>query len=184
MAVPMPHRRFTVDEYHRMGEAGILGPYDRVELIAGEIVTMSPIGGRHMGRVNTLSNLLVGLVGRDALVSTQKPIRLANDGEPQPDIALLRHDASKDAVPTPDDVILVIEVADSSLDYDRNVKLPLYAAAGIPEAWLVNLPGEMIERYSDPRDGIYRLIARARRGETLASTVLPALVLPIDAALG
>jgi Uma2 family endonuclease len=180
----MPHRRFTVDEYHRMGETGILGPHDRVELIAGEIVTMSPIGGRHMGRVNTLAEQLADLVRADALVSVQNPIRLADYSEPQPDIALLRRDASRDAVPTVLDVILVIEVADSSLDYDRNVKLPLYAAAGIPEAWLVNLPGEMIERYSDPRDGIYRLIARARRGETLASTVLPALVLPVDAVLG
>ena len=183
MAVPMQHRRFTVDEYHRMGETGILGPHDRVELIAGEIVTMSPIGGRQMGRVNTLAEQLADLVRADALVSVQNPIRLADYSEPQPDIALLRRDASRDAVPTVLDVILMIEVADSSRNYDRLVKLPLYAAAGISEAWLVDLLGRLIERHSAPRDGVYPQVVVARRGDTLTSTVLPDLAPAVDAVL-
>jgi Uma2 family endonuclease len=184
MATQIARRRFTVEDYHRMAEAGILTEDDRVELIAGEIVEMTPIGGPHMGRLNNLADLLADLVRREALISVQNPIQLSTGSEPQPDIALLRRGAPRDAVPTPADVLLVIEVADTSLAYDRNVKLPLYAAAGIPEAWLFDVGGEALERHTEPRDGEYRLIARARRGESLASTVLPALVLPVDAILG
>jgi Uma2 family endonuclease len=184
MIASVTRRRFLVEDYERMVTAGILTEDDRVELIAGEIVEMSPIGGRHMGRVNVLTALLSRVVMQEALISVQNPIRLSTDGEPQPDIALLRHDASLDTVPTPDDVLLVIEVADSSRDYDRQVKLPLYAAAGIREAWLVDLVDEVIERHTDPRDGIYRRVARAGRGESLTSTVLPAITLSVDAIIG
>lgn len=184
MVAPVTRRRFMVDDYERMAAAGILTEDDRVELIAGEIVETSPIGGRHVGRVNILVDLLADMVRPDALISVQNPIRLSTDGEPQPDIALLRRGASLDAVPTPEDVLLVIEVADSSRDYDRGVKLPLYAAAGIKETWLVDLVAEIIERHTDPHDGIYRRVASARRGESLASTVLPAIILSVDAVLG
>jgi Uma2 family endonuclease len=183
MVAPVARRRFTVDDYERMAEAGILAEDDRVELIAGEIVEMSPIGGRHVGCVNVLADLLWDVVGREALISVQNPIRLSADGEPQPDIALLRRGAPR-AVPTPEDVLLVIEVADSSRDYDRTVKLPLYAAAGIEETWLVDLVAEVVERHTDPHDGVYRRVASARRGESLSSTVLPAVVLAVDAILG
>jgi Uma2 family endonuclease len=184
MATQIARRRFTVEDYHRMAEAGILTEDDRVELIAGEVVEMTPIGGPHMGGVNRLNELLTRQVAGSAIVSVQNPIQLSTDGEPQPDIALLRRDAPRDAVPTAADVLLVIEVADTSLAFDRDVKLPLYAAAGIPEAWLFDVGGEALERHSEPRAGEYRLIARARRGESLPSTVLPALVLPVDAILG
>jgi Uma2 family endonuclease len=184
MVALVARRRFLVDDYERMGTAGILTEDDRVELIAGEIVEMSPIGGRHVGRVNLLADLLADVVRREALISVQNPIRLSADGEPQPDITLLRRGVSLDAVPTPADVLLVIEVADSSRDYDRGVKLPLYAAAGIEETWLVDLVAEIIERHTDPYDGIYRRVASARRGESLASTVLPAMVLSADHVLG
>jgi Uma2 family endonuclease len=167
-----------------MVTAGILTEDDRVELISGEIVEMAPIGGRHMGRVNVLNDLLTGLARQEALVSVQNPIRVSNDSEPQPDIVLLRRDASRDIVPTSADVLLAIEVADSSRDYDRGVKLPMYAAAGIPETWLVDLVGEIIERHSDPDHGIYRRIAPFRRGESISSTVLPDLVLSVDAIFG
>ena len=183
MVAPVARRRFMVDDYERMAAAGILTEDDRVELIAGEIVEMSPIGDRHVGCVNVLADLLADLVRREALISVQNPIRLSADGEPQPDIALLRRGAPR-AVPTPDDVLLVIEVADSSRDYDRGVKLPLYAAAGIKEAWLVDLVAEIIERHTDPYDGVYRRIAPARRGESLSSTALPAIILSVDAILG
>jgi Uma2 family endonuclease len=183
MVAPVARRRFTVDDYERMAEAGILAEDDRVELIAGEIVEMSPIGDRHVGCVNVLADLLWDVVGREALISVQNPIRLSADGEPQPDIALLRRGAPR-AVPTPEDVLLVIEVADSSRDYDRTVKLPLYAAAGIRETWLVDLVAEVVERHTDPHDGVYRRVASAGRGESLQSTVLPAVILAVDAILG
>ncbi len=177
-------RRFTADEYHRMAEAGILTEDDRVELIAGEIVEMSPVGPRHVYRLAILNQLLNALVGREVLVSVQSPVRLVTDGEPQPDIALLKLRPYTQALPTADDLLLVIEVAESSLAYDRSVKLPLYAAAGITEAWLVNLVDETIERHTDPRGGRYRQTVLAGRGESLASTVLPAVTIPVDAVLG
>ena len=183
MVALVARRRFLVDDYERMAAAGILGEDDRVELIAGEIVEMSPIGDRHVGCVNLLTDWLADVVRREALISVQNPIRLSDDGEPQPDIALIRRDAIR-AVPTPADVLLVIEVADSSRDYDRGVKLPLYAAAGIEETWLVDLVAEIIERHTDPYDGVYRHVASARRGESLASTVLPAMILSVDLVLG
>src|SRR6266508_549175 len=149
MVAPLTRRRFLVDDFERMAAAGILTEDDRVELIAGEIVEMAPIGGRHMGRVNVLVELLMDLVRQEALISVQNPIRLSADSEPQPDIALIRRSASRDTVPTPEDALLVIEVADSSRDYDRGVKLPLYAAAGIPETWLVDLVAEIVECHTD-----------------------------------
>lgn len=184
MLAPMARRRFMVDDYERMAEAGILGEDERIELIAGEIVEMSPIGGRHVSCVNVLADMLADVVRREALISVQNPVRLSEDSEPQPDIALLWRSTPRDALPTPDDVLVVIEVADSSRDYDRAVKLPLYAAAGIKEAWLVDLIAEIIERHTDPYDGTYRRIAPARRGESLSSTVLPDIVLSVDAVLG
>ncbi|CAA9582307.1 MAG: COG1355, Predicted dioxygenase [uncultured Thermomicrobiales bacterium] len=190
MAVQVAHaarverRRFTVEEYHRMAEAGILGEDDRVELIDGEIVQMSPIGGPHMRCVNRFNNLLVPQVGPGLSVSVQNPVRLSNRNEPQPDLAVLRDAAGADAVPLAAEALLVVEVADTSLRYDREVKLPRYAAAGIPEAWLADLPGERLERHSDPRDGAYTRVVVARRGETLVSTVLPGLEIPVGAVLG
>lgn len=177
-------RRFMAEEYERMAEAGILGEDDRVELIAGEIVEMSPIGGRHVGCVNAVADLLADQVRREVLISVQNPIRLAVNQEPQPDIALVRRGAPRNAVPTAEDVRVVIEVADSSLDYDRGVKLPLYAAAGIKETWLVDLVAEIVERHTEPYDGVYRRIAPARRGESLSSTVIPGMMLSVDDVLG
>lgn len=177
-------RRFTADEYRRMAEAGILAEDERIELIAGEIVEMSPIGVRHADCVIALTNLLGALVGREVSSSVQNPIRLATDGEPQPDLALLRQGRYRQALPTADDVLLLIEVADSSRDYDRKVKLPLYAAAGIAEVWLVDLVAETIERYTEPRDGRYSRLVVAGRGATSTSIVLPALAIPVDDILG
>ena len=112
------------------------------------------------------------------------PIRLPPDGEPEPDFAAVRDRAYGSALPVPDDVLLVIEGADSSRDYDRRVKLPLYAAAGIPEAWLVDLVAETVERYTQPHKGRYQQLTLAGRGQSLASTVLPAVILPVDDVLG
>lgn len=177
-------RRFTVAEFERMGEIGIFTEDDRVELIAGVIVDMSPADGRHIAAVNRLNQRLGRQIGAEMLVSMQNPVVLSDDSEPQPDIAILR-DRVYDVVPTVEDILLVIEVADSTLAYDRDVKLPLlYAPAGIPESWLFDLVNTRLERHSEPGPDGYRLVARAGRGESLTSTVLPGVTLAVDTLLG
>jgi len=177
-------RRFTVHDYHRMGEAGILHEDDRVELIEGEIVEMAAIGTRHFACVNQLNRLLVRGVGDAAIVSVQNPVRLDEHTEPQPDLTVLRVRDYRDSLPMPEDVLLLIEVSDTTLTYDRGVKLPLYARAGIREVWIVDLPGEVIERNTDPSADSYRTSKRARRGEKIESTTLPELSLSVAAVLG
>jgi Uma2 family endonuclease len=179
-------RRFTVDDYHRMAEAGILHEDDRVELIEGEIVEMTPIGGRHAKCVTELVRVLAPQVGEDVRVSPQNPVRLSEHEEPQPDVAVLRASERYQAgeLPAPGDVLLLIEVSDTSLAYDREVKLSLYARSGIPEAWLVDLTGEVIERHTEPAEDGYRLVRRVGRGETLRSETVSELEVPVDAVLG
>lgn len=210
MSVQVQKRYFNVDEYYRMAEAGILTEDDRVELIEGEIVYKHPIdgpyagcvnphprtaalgrranlmGSHHAGCVNQLSSLLNQKVGQVAIVQVQNPIRLDDFSAPQPDIALLkpRADFYRRSHPTPADVLLVIEVADTSVDYDRHVKLPLYARAGIPEAWLVILPKDIIEVHSQPQNGKYQKVQRLKRGKTLTSPTIPGLALKVDDILG
>jgi Uma2 family endonuclease len=184
MAMSVVRYRFTVEDYHRMAEAGILGEDDRVELIAGEIVEMSPVGPVHVACVALLNTLLAAQVGPDVLISVQSPIRLPDNTEPQPDLALLRRRDYRAALPGPADVLLVIEVADTSRDFDRTIKLPRYAAAGIPESWLLDLVARRLERHSDPGPDGYRQITLAWPGDTLASTVLPDIVLDVAVALG
>jgi Uma2 family endonuclease len=178
-------RRFTVEEYHRMGEAGILRGDERVELIEGEIVEMNPIGGRHMRCVNELNWLLGQQIRHGGLrISVQNPIRLNGGLEPQPDLAVIRAGDRSDSLPGPEDLVLVIDVSDTTLSYDRNVKVPLYARAGIGEAWIVDLPNEAIERHNDPAEDGYRRMERVGRGRSLASEALPDLTLHTDAVLG
>ncbi len=177
-------RRFTVHEYHRMGEAGILHEDDRVELIEGEIVEMAAIGTRHFSCVNGLTRLLVRGVGDAAIVSVQNPVRLDERTEPQPDLAVLRVRDYRESLPMPEDVLLLIEVSDTMLRYDRGVKLPLYARVGIREVWVVDLAGEIIERHTDPSGNTYRGLEQARRGEKIESATLPELTLGVDAVLG
>jgi|SRR5579884_2248750 len=183
MATEPAHWRFTVDDYDRMVEAGILSEDDRVELINGEIVGMSPIGGRHIACVDRLTQLLTTHVGTEAIVSIQNPIRLGEYQEPEPDIVVKRRRSYGDDLPAADDVFLLMEVADTSVAYDRGTKLPVYAAAGIPEAWLVDIPGEAIERHTNPVDGTYRVTMRVGRGEAIESTVFPDLRLKTDEVL-
>jgi Uma2 family endonuclease len=184
MAIEPSHRRFTVRDYHRMAEVGILTEDDRVELVDGEIVQMTPIGGRHVACVNRLTRLLIRHTGEDATVSVQNPVQLAEDQEPQPDVAVIRARSYGDVLPGARDVLLLIEVADTSLGYDRARKLPLYARAGLAESWLVDLQGEAIERHTNPVGGTYRLTLRAGRGEEIASLAVPGLVLRADEVLG
>ena len=169
-ALAMPHR-FTVDEYHRMAEVGLLGEDDRVELLEGEIIDMSPIGSRHAACVNRLTRLLATGLGDRAIVAVQNPVRVSDLSEPQPDLAVLRarDDFYAEQLPGPADVLLLIEVADTSLAFDRHVKVPLYARAGVPEVWVVDLDGEVVEVFRGPGPEGYADAARAGRHESLAA---------------
>ena len=188
MAVVFERRRFTVDEFERMAEAGILTEDDRVELIHGEIIQMSPIGRRHMAVVNRCAGAFAdAFARRRVIVSVQNPVRLGDEfEEPQPDLALLRprEDDYESTKPEPPDIFLVIEVADSSLTYDRQVKLPLYAQAGIGEAWLLDLEGEALEVHRQPGPRGYALVRRYRRGERVAPEALPDLEIAVEQLLG
>jgi Uma2 family endonuclease len=166
-------RRFTLVEYYRMAEVGILGEDDRVELIEGEIVQMSPIGSRHVAFVMSLGRLLTLRLADRAFVSVQSPLVLADDTEPQPDLAVLRPRAYKERKPHANDVLLLIEAADTSLAYDRTAKLRLYAEAGIPEYWIVNCTAESVEVYRDPSGEGYRDVIRASAPATLRLQAFP-----------
>ena len=186
MAMPLALHRFTVDEYHRMAQAGVFHEDDRVELIHGQVVEMTHIGPGHSGCVGDLTTLFSRRAGDAALVWVQNPVHLGEHEEPQPDLVLLRPQPGtyRQAHPRPADVLLVIEVADTSVRYDRETKLRLYAEAGIPEAWLVNLPAETIEAATDPGPDGYRTVRRVRRGETLRPIMLPGVEIAADEILG
>jgi Uma2 family endonuclease len=177
MSLPAPHR-FTVDEYHRMGEAGIFHEDDRVELIAGEIVEMAPIGSDHAWVVARLTRLFERGSG-DLIVWSQNPIVLSDEDEPQPDLALVKPmpELYRKAHPGPDDVLLVIEVADSSLAYDRGEKLARYAMAGIPEVWIVDLRGDRFLVFRCPKDGNYEVEFAVSPGERVSPLALLGLAI-------
>lgn len=179
-------RRFSVEEYHRMGEAGILPEDERVELIDGEIVPMSPIGRRHAACVKRTTRLFHIRLAERAVVSVQDPIRLSSGDELQPDIALLRlrADFYEEALPEARGVLLVIEIADSTLSHDRNVKLPLYARAGIPEAWLADLGRRRLEVFREPRDGLYTTHEVHGRDAVVAPPAFPELLIRVAEILG
>ncbi|CAN5122213.1 Uma2 family endonuclease [soil metagenome] len=180
----LARKLFTVHEYHRMGEAGILHEDDRVELIEGEIVEMSPVGGRHVSCVGRLTRIISRVAGERYLVNVQSPIRLSDHWEPQPDLAVVRDRDYGDTLPGPEDILFLIEVADTSLAHDKNVKLPFYARSGIPEVWIVDLTTDTIERHMEPSGSDYRLTEKVRQGDTFESTALTGLSLRADAVFG
>ena len=184
VTVPINRHRFTADEYQRMGEVGILHEDDRIELIRGEIVDIAAIGFRHVYCVTDLGGIARDAVGDHAFVFEQSPFRLADDSEPQPDLLIVRRSLDRSALPTTAAVLIVMEVSDSSLTYDRRVKLPLYGAASIPEAWIFDLNGYRIERHSDPHADGYRTVMVASRGEKIASLRVPSLTIDVDALFG
>jgi Uma2 family endonuclease len=163
-----------------MGEVGLLAEDARVELIEGEIVEMAPIGSPHGGKVKRLINLLVSLLAGKAIVAAQDPVILGNHSEPQPDIALLkwRDDYYEKAHPRPKDIFLVIEVSDTTVRYDRDIKIPLYACHGIVEAWLLDIPNHSLEVYRSPQTGKYQQMTRHTEGQ-LAPLALPEAVLNV-----
>jgi Uma2 family endonuclease len=164
--------RFSVGQYYRMAETGVLAPDARVELLDGEIIDMSPIGPPHGGVVNRLTRFFTQCAKGRWLVAVQNPVRLDEHSEPQPDLMLLRprSDDYTSRHPRPEDVLLLIEVADTSIDYDRDEKLPAYGRAGISEVWIVNLRDQTIEVSREPHAAGYAATTVARMGERICPT--------------
>src|ERR1700730_7995663 len=180
-----PRRRLTVDDYHRMGDAGIFHEDDRVELLDGELFQMASIGSLHAGIVIRLQSRLEALGGGRYLVSTQNPIQIPPYSQPQPDIVLLRPRADTycSALPQPSDVLLLIEVADSSLEWDRDVKIPMYGRYGVIESWLVDLDHRTVTVFRDPaRDG-YRSAVPIHEGAA-SPAQLPDIAIALDDLFG
>jgi len=187
MAVGLKTRRFTIAEYHRMGETGILCEDDRVELIEGEIVEMAAIGPLHAGTVDRTARVLSSRLGDRVIVRVQNPLHLpAQESEVQPDVALLRlrPDFYTRSHPEARDVYLAVEVMETSADTDRRVKLPLYAKAGVPEVWLLDLNANRVEVYRRPAADGYQDIQALQRGQPIAVEAFPDLVLSVDDRLG
>lgn len=175
MAEPLRHYPLTVDDYHAMAEAGILHEDARVELIDGQLIEKMAIGPSHINVVNRLNALASARASGVVEVSIQNPVRLGRYTEPEPDVVLLRNDRDRSRVPHAEDVLLLIEVAESSLTFDRAIKLPRYAKAGIPEVWIVNLVDLRIECYRDPTADGYEAASEFGKGEALESLLVPAL---------
>ena len=187
MAVAYQRRLLTIEEYHQMIEAGILSEDERIELIRGDMIEMSPIGKRHAGCVRWLIRSFSSRFASQAVIDVQDPVTLQEQqSEPQPDVVLLRYreDCYRTQHPKPEDVLLAVEVADSSLDYDRDVKIPLYAEAGIPEAWLVALPSDSVFSYRDPSPTGYREVRQYRRGDVITPEAFPDEPFTVDEILG
>ena len=186
MPVALRTRRFTADEYQRMGQVGILSEDDRVELIDGEILAMSPIGLRHSSTVDRLNHLFAARVTGRAIVRIQGVTRLDRYSEPQPDVLLLkpRDDFYASAHPGPSDILLLVEVADSSLAYDRDVKANVYARRGVVEYWLFDVNDNVLIRHLSPQEGAYREIARLDSETRVAPALLPDCVFRVGDLIG
>ena len=171
----------SVADYHRMGEHNFFEPEARVELIEGEIIDMAPIECQHGGLVNRLTRMLVRAVGDNAIVAVQNSITLGDLSEPQPDFALLRPKANDytDRLPHAEDLLLLIEVCDSSLRYDRTIKAPLYARFGVPEVWLIDVQGEAIIQCHTPLDGRYAVETKLLSPQILSPVALPDVQLDV-----
>jgi Uma2 family endonuclease len=186
-AAVMPTRhKLDVHDYERMVLVGILGQQDRVELIHGEIMDMSPIGQSHEGAVNALNLALVLACQSKAIVSVQNSVRLDRWSVPQPDFAVFRYRTDfylEGRRPTPADALLLVEVADSSLRYDQEVKLPLYAAAGIPEYWIVDMQRRVVDAYRRPEGGGYAEQATHRGGDQVPLSAAPDIVVTLPVVL-
>lgn len=179
-------KRFTVDEYERMGEVGILDADSRVELLDGKIVEMATIGSRHASVVNRANRLLAPRVGVEVLITPGGPLRLPPWSEPEPDLMLVpfRADYYASGHPTVREALLVIEVSDSSLRTDRQVKIPIYARQGVPEVWIADIQGDRVIVHIQPSGGEYGLVRMAHRGEDLRPSLVPSVAITVDEILG
>ena len=186
MEVAVKTYPISVATYHFMAEQGAFAPDERVELFEGEIIEMSPIGSRHARVVDFLNRFFSSIVGNSSIVRIQNPIILNDLSEPQPDISVVRfrEDFYKDELPAAADISLIIEVSDRSVEFDRSKKFPKYAAAGIPEAWLINLEAERVEVHSNAKETTYGMVKIYQRGENVISETMPNLELSVDDILG
>jgi len=186
MRTQVARRLFTTDEFHQMAAAGILAEDDRVELIEGEIVRMSPIGTRHASCIDRLTSLFARRLGTRAIVRVQNPIVLSRRTEPQPDLSILRsrEDFYAERHPRPTDVLLVVEVVDTSEEYDRETKLPLYARAGIPEVWMVDVVQGTVEVFRRPALRVYHERRELRRGQRVSPGAFPRTAFRVGEILG
>lgn len=177
MSAPVARRRFSVDEFRRLAEAGLAHPDERLELLAGEVIQLSPIGQRHAACVDFVSAMVGRQLGATVIVRVQGPLRLGEDTELYPDVALLtpRDDFYRGRMPTGRDVLLVVEVADTSLAYDLGTKAPRYGRAGVHTTWVVDLQGGVVEVLSEPSAGGYDLRRTVRPGAVLTQPLLPNL---------
>jgi Uma2 family endonuclease len=183
----LPRRhRLTVSDYYRMAEVGILAPDARVELIDGDIIDMTPPGSLHAVTVRRLNGILTRAAGDSASVLVQDPVRLSDLSEPQPDLALLRppDDSYIQHHPGPADVLLVVEVADTSLRFDRDTKVSLYAVHGIPEMWLVDLRSRQLIRHRAPVQGAYTLVDEPDLGSPLAISAISGVAVELQILFG
>ena len=176
MKAAVARRLLSRDDFHRMGRAGILTEDDRVELLNGELIDMSPIGPRHAAAVRRLDRLFNRRLANVAIVSVQNPVALSEYSEPQPDLTILRPRADEYEAEHPGrrDILLLVEVMESSSEFDRGEKLRNYARAGIQEVWLIDLAGESLEVYRQPAGARYRSVAQRRRGQRVQIAALPA----------
>ena len=187
IATELPRRRrLTVVDYFRMAQAGILGRDERVELIEGEIIDMTPPGSLHAGTVTQLADLLRRAVGDAALLQVQNPLSLDEYSEPEPDLALLRPRADfyKSRHPLPTDTLLVVEVADTPIGFDRDVKIALYARHRLAEAWLVDVRGQALTRYREPDQGTYTRVDSPDLTQPIELSSLPGLVVDLRSLFG
>jgi Uma2 family endonuclease len=169
----IPRRAISVSEYHKMVDADVFHEDDRIELIEGELIQMAPIGGAHVQLLNLLTRILVQQVGEDGVVSPQNPVALPPDSEPEPDIVVLRPECLyRTEVPSAQDVLLIIEVSHSTLAYDRDVKIPLYAKHNIPEVWIFETTTRAVSIYREPARNTYRRLLTPDRSETISPSLL------------
>ena len=177
-----PHRyRLAVADYHRLGEAGVINEDSRVELIEGDLIAMPRIGSQHAAHLDCAVQKIFQRTGSQAIVRVQSPIQLDQRSEPEPDLALLRPRADfyAQSHPTPEDILLLIEVSDSTLDYDRDIKMPLYAKAGIPEVWLLDLVNRRLAIYRRPSPDGYREVLYPALDESIAPVLLSGLAIEV-----
>jgi Uma2 family endonuclease len=186
MTVQILHKKFTVGQYHQMIESGILTDRDRVELLQGEIIEMSPVGRQHAACVDRLTELFVLRLFSQAIIRVQSPIHLSNNSEPQPDVAILqrRPDFYAESHPQPKDIFALVEVSDTTIEFDRTVKVPLYAQDDIAELWIVDLNTETVQVYREPHSTGYQSVQTLHRGQTIALQALSDIQFTVDQLLG